>query len=246
MGTPQKAVAFTPGSEISLNTHKLTDAAPSSGFQGGFKIARSARVSCTLGYLVERSGTAGFITASHCTEVFGGVESTEFYQPRYGSYGDPVGTETTDPEFTDLDDDACPADRVCRYSDSAFIDLESGVSYSRGKIAKPTDKGYTTVNHVEVFRVVRDTSLPTVGQEVHMVGKDSGWTRGHVSSTCANVSYGSSYKVLCQHVSDYDSTRGDSDDPIFRVVDSPNTNDVHLSGTHWAKRRWGPCDLQPN
>lgn len=81
-----------------------------------------------------------------------------------------------------------------------------------------------------------------------MVGRTNGWTSGDVSNTCTNVSYGSSYKVLCQHVADYESGGGDSGAPIFRVVNSPSTNDVHLGGIHWANADGGlsiysPIDL---
>ena len=112
------------------------------------------------------------------------------------------------------------------------------MSYSLGKLAKPTGEWSTVVDHAETFRIVRDTSIPTVGQTVNKVGKTTGWTSGRVLETCRNRRPTNDTEdnrmLLCQHRASYPFLLGDSGSPVFRIVDSPATNDVHLAGLAWA------------
>lgn len=78
---------------------------------------------CTLGATAVRNGVAGFVTNSHCTNVQGGVESTQFFQ---AAGSDQVGVEVADPSY--FTGDSCPIGRRCRYSDSAFVRRDSGTN----------------------------------------------------------------------------------------------------------------------
>ena len=74
---------------------------------------------CSLGFNATRQGVAGFVTASHCTNVQGGVESTPYWQPLQTTRPVQIARETVDPTYkTTLA--GCPIGRLCRRSDAAF------------------------------------------------------------------------------------------------------------------------------
>ena len=52
---------------------------------------------CSLGFNASRSGTRGFVTASHCTSTQGGVEGTPYWQPLESVRPVQIATETVDP-----------------------------------------------------------------------------------------------------------------------------------------------------
>ncbi len=260
LGIPLKAVKILAGSGGGVDTHSLSDAALGGVLEGGYQIgtpypsSTSVDYQCTLGFPVERTDTAGitttpgFITAGHCTEPpsrpgqpnrwDGGVDGggANFYQPN--SSATLVGREVTDPDLSSSLP-GCPAGKKCRRSDSAFVALESGINYNLGAIAKPLALGGKTLRHSAKFRIVRDTAVSVVGQTVEMVGKTTGWVRGQVTHTCVRANY-PDYSLLCQHATNYDRAGGDSGAPVFKVINSPNFNDVHLVGIHI-----GWVNLQP-
>ena len=118
---------------------------------------------CTLGFIAVRvppNVALGFVTASHCTNVQGGVEGTMEGQPTWAGNGDTVATEKLDscywtPAGTPFPFGCTPAPRKptppcpvapvpgynCRYSDSAFFALKTNVTTPpttmRGFIARP-------------------------------------------------------------------------------------------------------------
>jgi hypothetical protein len=100
---------------------------------------------CTMGVLAVRQGVAGFLTASHCTNIQGGIEGTVVYQPfDIGDFGDSrqIGVEIADPPYTAAD---CPSGRVCRYSDTAFI-ARSSAPFQIAPLAN-ADFGYIANAH---------------------------------------------------------------------------------------------------
>jgi hypothetical protein len=203
---------------------------------GGLQIAsrRSSSVEslCTLGFNVVRAGVAGFVTNSHCTRVRGGVESTVFHQPTTFSSGNRVGVETVD--RTLFTGGACPATRRCRYSDTAFVKRDSGISAQRGRIAAPAAFDTLAWDGTSTYRLVSEGN-PIVGDVVRKVGRTTGTTRGDVIATCANINVsGSNITMLCQDEADYTSAGGDSGSPVFSNLNSPQQFDSRLRGIHWG------------
>ena len=185
---------------------------------------------CTLGFNGVRAGIPGFVTASHCTDVAGGVQGTPFFQPGSGS-ANRVGTESVDPGY--FSGSPCPPGRRCRRSDSAFVRRSSGVGGARGPIARPAP-GSTAWNDVNKFRVVREAE-PLVGQTVTKVGRTTGRSQGHVVEVCVNYGVeGTNIVLLCQAGAIVGSAGGDSGSPVFRITNSPAANDVTLNGILWG------------
>jgi hypothetical protein len=197
---------------------------------GGLQISFSGGI-CTQGFNAIRLGTAGFVTCSHCTATQGGVESTIFHQATMSGTTNRVGVETADPAYFEF---GWPfALTRVRRSDAAFVQRDVGVDGNLGTIARPAAGGVAW-NGVDVFRIV-SAGDPLVGQTVTKVGRTTGLTQGVVNRTCANIAQsGTNIIELCQSQAGYASGGGDSGSPIFRVTNSPATNDVSLGGIHWG------------
>jgi hypothetical protein len=241
LGIPRKAVVIVQGERARYDTHTLRDNATGGDLEGGYMISRPGTVpgvalACTLGFIVERAGQAGLITNAHCTATLGSVDGNLFYQPDHIRNRDAIGTETKDQGFkSGLP--GCGSGNLCRYSDSAFIELGSEVDYNLGAIAKPTGRGQTAVDHNAKFRIVSDSWFPMMGDIVHKVGRGTGWTSGSVIQTCtaAPAIPGSFDRwFLCQTKANYGASGTDSGSPVFQITNSPNTNDVKLVGVHWG------------
>lgn len=199
---------------------------------GGLQITSSSG-SCTFGFGGIRSGTWGFVTNSHCTTNMGQNNGTIFYQG-----DDYIGTESSSSDPAFFSGGACPSGKLCRYSDSAFINKSSSDSMNVGKIAKPTASDHAepiSWNGTDKFRIIGER--PSIlGEVIEKVGKTTGRTDGTVSDTCFNAtsSAGSNYMILCQDIGNYSAATGDSGSVVFRVTNSPTTNDVLLLGIHWG------------
>lgn len=56
-----------------------------------------------------------------------------------------------------------------------------------------------------------------------------------MTNVCVTLNVASSnITQLCQGIAGYSSAGGDSGSPVFRIVNSPATNDVRLAGIHWG------------
>lgn len=166
LGIPREAVDIVMGTGIfKRETHTLD-----SQFDlllGGPKIEipDSGGV-CTLGYVTDRvtgpDTVRGIITASHCTTRLGGPDGAVVFQPTLAS-NRRIGKETIDPDF--FTGGICPAGKICRNSDAAFITLDAGSSSSLlGRIARTTALGSKTIDHANPeFRIVNDTVGPVMG-----------------------------------------------------------------------------------
>ena len=243
LGIPRKAVVIRVIPRPVLATHELSDRAPGDRLEGGFQTTGVG--ACTLGFNVDRSGEEGFITVGHCTQsgVYnGGVNSTKFYQPDSTVNPTAIGTETIDPPFTSglLN---CEPSEECRFSDSAFIKYNTGISRNLGKIAKPPVLGHTTVDHTgPQFRIVKDATVTQLNEIVYKVGRKTGWTKATVTDTCTKVSVPNplptdppnNKRLLCQVKVQGHGEIGDSGSPVFRITNSPDPNDVELLGILWA------------
>ena len=228
----------------SQETHTLENRASGNTMAGGYMTSGYGG-GCTLGFNTTRAGKAGFITAGHCTQAGkwdGGVQNTNFYQPNKSLNPTAIGQEKTDPPVSSTVT-GCPSGHECRYSDSAFVEYKSTVSYELGKIAKPTSEGSISVNSTDQFRIVKDATTIRSKEIVHKVGRKSGWTSGKVISTCTDAGHViknaagvivKEVKLLCQGQVRAKTVGGDSGSPVFRVTNSPEQDDVELLGLVWA------------
>jgi hypothetical protein len=202
--------------------------------RGGIQI-RFGNYLCTMGFNVTSGPSAerSFITNSHCTDIQGGVEGTQYYQPL--STATPViAVEVDDPEYT-----KCGRGKKCRSSDASRALYNSGTLSDRGVIAKPSGPNNGSLDVVGAFTVTAqendNTSFP--GQTLNKVGRTTGWTQGTVYLSCVNVNvWGSNIQQKCQTLVQNNNALivggGDSGSPVFRITDG-GTN-VTLVGILWG------------
>jgi hypothetical protein len=219
---------------------------------GGIQISRrdpdNVLKYCTLGfYAVRRTSqeaSRGFVTNSHCTNVQGGVEDTNYWQPSPPDLNG-IGIEAVDPCYWwwaggayPMEDPPCespphnppyplwcPEDHACRLSDSAFVRLQvaalgGDIRFRNGFIARPTNED--TINWDPpntFFRIVGERTYLNVGDLVSKVGQSTGWTRGMITRVCVNLNVvDEDYTLICQNQSDLDLSNGDSGAAVFQCL----------------------------
>jgi len=191
---------------------------------------------CTLGFNALRNGVASYITASHCTDVQGGTESTKHYQQDRFHSNTLIGTEVADPTY--FTGGACPASRRCRYSDASRGRYASGVSQTLGRIARTASRGSVTGSLTisgtnPAFTVNSERANSLVGQTVNKIGRTTGWTFGKVVATCVNTNVsGTTITQLCQTFVNAGVDAGDSGSPVFNWTSGSST--VRLAGILWG------------
>jgi hypothetical protein len=187
---------------------------------------------CSLGFNASRSGTRGFVTASHCTTTQGGVESTPYWQPLESVKPIQIGTEIVDPIYKT--GGSCPAGRRCRRSDASFAKYINGTGNTLGRVARTSSTSKTNLTIVGGWTITSDASSSsfTIGQTVNKVGRTTGWSQGPVSATCVNVNVsGTSITQLCQTVVSATVDAGDSGSDVFTITSGTN---VKLAGVLWG------------
>ena len=187
---------------------------------------------CSIGFNASRSGTRGFVTASHCTNTQGGVESTPYWQPLQTVNPTQIATEIVDPAYTT--GGSCPAGRRCRRSDASFAKYINSTQNTLGRIARTSSTSSTNRTIVGSWAITSDASSSsfTVGQKVNKVGRTTGWSQGPISSTCVNVNVsGTSITQLCQTIVSAKVGAGDSGSDVFAITSGTN---VKLDGVLWG------------
>ena len=204
---------------------------------GGLQVESPGAGTCSLGFVTDRDGVRGVVTNSHCALRFGADDGSVAVQPSLRNGGTRIGEETIDLVF--FSGGTCPAGRLCRQSDSAFVDLDGGISSSLGHIARTTGLGTTTIDHVNpTFRIVEEGG-PLMNDTVEKIGWVTGWTQGTIVDTCADIhNPWADLTIRCDYVAEeLDIGSGDSGSPVFKIVDSPATGDVQLLGILWGGGR---------
>ncbi|MBI4518097.1 MAG: hypothetical protein HY699_20020 [Deltaproteobacteria bacterium] len=225
LAIPRNAVVTVVTGPTQPLVHTLRDTY--SPRQGGYVITRllqpSGIASCTLGANALSLNAPGFVTNSHCTASFWGLDGTNFYQACGFYPAQLIGLETLDPPgFTGLDSQhsiTCPAGFRCRYSDSAFAKYNSGIQWDAGLLARTTGlttwDGSTapsgcppsttpgiilTADHSATFRITAPPSQPYLhGLKLNKVGITTGWTSGSIEGTCADYTDANKNVRLCQY-----------------------------------------------
>ncbi|MCY4652312.1 MAG: hypothetical protein OXC95_04020 [Dehalococcoidia bacterium] len=241
LNIPREAVHIAEVERGVFASHTIRKRATDDEMEGGYQIARSVpggESHCTLGFNTVRGGVKGFVTAGHCTEGkddwIGSEDNVEFYQPDTDDSANLIGEEMKDPPLVSTHED-CEGSDKCRFSDSAFIRLESGVDQNLGKIAKPVSVGSINVDHNSKYRIVSDSYSALENETVHYVGRTLGLRAGQVEGTCITAHYTNNRSILCQYEVDTTMAGGDSGAPVFRITNNPSTNDVRLLGIAIAK-----------
>jgi hypothetical protein len=197
--------------------------------QGGLQIHFSSFL-CTLGFNAIRGGTAGFVTNSHCTDVQGGVENTQYYQPEFDTDPGVIGVEAADPAYSRC---IIGGLKRCRQSDSAFVGHSNGISGSLGSIAHTSGPNSGSLEITGNFEITAEGTA-SAGTVVNKIGRTTGWTQAPVTATCANVAVtGTQFLLLCQSIVTSDQTivgGGDSGSAVFGGT-GPN---VTLYGILWG------------
>lgn len=187
--------------------------------------------SCTLGftaYYTPPSGSSyrAAVTAGHCTSWWGSVSGQSLYLTNLPMYGGVVaGTETVDPDHY-----MCGINH-CRASDAALFQVDAGMPYELGLIARPYYGGSLTQDIANPWFVVNGTIAPPSGAPYSRVGRASGWISGIVTSTCVDLwlnNWASVRIARCSDAGNAQTTGGDSGGSVFAMVDS---FDVRLMGT---------------
>jgi len=190
---------------------------------GGLQIETPGKY-CTLGFTALQSGTLGFVTNSHCTQIQGGVESTPADQAVYPSL---AGTEITDPPYTS--GGSCPAGRICRYSDSAFFRASTTVN----PLVAMTP-GAFNLSISSWLQVPGKVLYPSQGQLVYKTGRTSGTTSGTIQWACATInSGGTPHTYLCNYIAtspQQNGAPGDSGSPVYFL----SGNNAWLTGLMWG------------
>jgi hypothetical protein len=187
---------------------------------------------CSIGFNASRSGTRGFVTASHCTNTQGGVESTPYWQPLESVRPIQVATETVDPIYKT--GGSCPSGRRCRRSDASFAKYINGTGNTLGRIARTSSTNKTDRTIIGGWTITSDASSSsfTIGQKVNKVGRTTGWSQGPVGATCVNVNVsGTSITQLCQTIVSATVGAGDSGSDVFTITSGTN---VKLDGVLWG------------
>jgi hypothetical protein len=194
---------------------------------------RFSRFVCSLGFSAVRDGVLGFVTASHCSDRQGTVDSTQYYQPLNRVPAELIGTETVDPPYV-RGIPGCPRGRVCRSSDSNFSEGAESVGFDVGTIAKTTGPNNGSLEIDGTFTIA-DSGPAAVGQVANKVGRTTGWSQGRVTRTCTHTGVSASNIVLlCQDFVENNVqivAGGDSGSPVFRIAGGSR---VTLLGNLWG------------
>lgn len=210
---------------------------------------------CTLGlptYSFNRH-RYGFLTASHCTQFGQGTTGTNFGQPGSGGlfWPDKIGESTLDRAFFDTNANSrCQAGRRCRLSDTAFADYGWETLGLTGRISRPstactaagTSCALTIARSTDDIRMVAGIAGLSAGDLVDKVGRTSGWTRGAITNTCADIKvfdtdaagnvFDTMITILCQYIVNTTSLGGDSGSPVFQF--SSTTGNGMFAGILWG------------
>jgi hypothetical protein len=251
-GVPLAAVRVEQGTPaVALAT--LSDKVRPTG--GGVQIKNNGGERCTLGWNVTTSADeSGFLTASHCSRFAKGSGATgeSMYQSN-AVPNDFMGTVVSNPAWNMScydEDTGQQYTGKCTNADVLFgtssvgakrVARTSGVAPSNTRGTRSLAGWWTTIAQYQ---------YSYVGQSVDKVGRTTGWTRGYVQSTCADVKvnegYPDEYMVLCSdEVTGASAGGGDSGSPVFKSISTP-TQTVWPLGVLFAGGPLNQVDINDN
>jgi hypothetical protein len=189
---------------------------------------------CSIGFNAVSGGQNSFVTASHCTNIQGGVEGTQYFQSLSSQPNSFIGTEVADPVY--FRGGVCPKSRSCRYSDASRAAYAAGVSFTLGGIAQTSGPNNASLDITGTFAVT-SKGTAVVGDVVNKVGRTTGWTQGAVTNTCVNTGVsGTKIVQLCQTFVSAGVGGGDSGSDVFGLTGGTS---VRLLGILWGGNSGG-------
>jgi hypothetical protein len=252
MGVPRTAVVVDRASPVEqLATLRERVRPLAGGLQIAFDPSPEGFFVCTLGFnatIPSMPGATFFVTNSHCTQEQGGVEPTLYFQPTPPSPTNSfanrfIGMEFRDPTYGNPGG-LCPTGFRCRFSDAALVRYAPNVPASLGSIYRTTGLLLSRVGSILIdaanprWSIVGEAPVALEGTVVNKVGRTTGWTRGQVIATCADVSQAEDGEptgvgMLCQDIALLNAEGGDSGSPIFQRTSATSGN-VVLGGVMWG------------
>lgn len=190
---------------------------------------------CTLGFTAYYNGYRAFVTATHCTTVWGAPDNTIASQATTRR----VGVEAIDPNKYH-----CGLN-WCRASDASLFRIDDSIPSIRGLIARTTFRnggggnggsGSLAIDLVRPTFIVSGAGTTlAVGMELQRMGRTSGWVFGNITNTCVDHHYDGAetglltvYTLVCGYQAAMENLGGDSGGPLFRWAGGDS---VTLEGT---------------
>ncbi len=196
---------------------------------------------CSVGFNATSGTQKSFVTASHCTNKQGGVESTPYWQPLQTTAPTQIATEVADPVYVKGAGAGCPRNRLCRFSDASRAAYVNGANQALGLIARTSAANNGSLTITGSFTIGSNDCGTTggclaVGTTVNKVGRTTGWTAGNITSTCVNTGVsGTRIVQLCQTFVSAGVGSGDSGSDVFQITGSS----VKLAGVLWGGNSGG-------
>ena len=189
---------------------------------------------CSIGFNATRQGVGGFVTASHCTNTQGGVESTPYWQPLQTTKPVQIATETVDPGYkTTLA--GCPERPALSPERRRVREIHQRhhrTPWAGSPGRRPPAPSDLTIAGSWTVTSNATSSSFTIGETVNKVGRTTGWSRGKVVATCVTVNVsGTNITQICQTIVNAKVGAGDSGSDVFTVTSGTN---VKLDGVLWG------------
>lgn len=228
-----KALPNTPSGLDFAPPYSLQSAS-SDPLAGGQQIIRyGTNEGCSLGFVAQRDGVLGFVTASHCSSDMFTLDFSQFTM--LPGTIPIIGTEAVDAVWYQC---GFPVSYRCRGADATFIASSGQLPMSVGKILRTVSIGSGSIivdsPPRAYFTAIYSQDDVILGQIVDMVGRTSGWTTGSVYQTCVDyfVTYNlTMHQIRCGAQGGYNANGGDSGAPIFiRVPGHPQIQGSELPG----------------
>ena len=208
--------------------------------RGGLQIFHTTE--CTLGFNARPwadTTLRTFTTASHCSNVWGSLDGTEWAQPTKIPSSNHIGTEYHDPPF--FTGGPCPSGRSCRYSDVTLALYAPAADWDFAYIARTTFSSQFTPGSITIdnanprFKVTASRWGPTVvGIPWEKIGRTTGWTSGYIINSCQNVNLAPNITMLCSDRVNALADGGDSGSPVFYWFGGTDGTEVTLFGILFA------------
>lgn len=249
LGVPEKAIDFEVDGPVVPRLALQDSVRP---IAGGTQIqsdnaAHTVRKTCTLSFPALLNGMRAFVTASHCSRVTYGLDSTPQYQPNLPlTHTDSMNHSPIGFEVADYSLQPCPPHvngTGCAYADASVYQFTGDTAqWVLGRIARPTFGCYPTAcspPNYQIggyFSITRIRSNIMQNDLVSVVGDSSGWVQSTVvTSTCVNDPVkGTTVVLLCQQHAGFVIGEGDSGAPALFDINPLPDSTVSLGGVFWA------------
>lgn len=203
----------------------------------------SALFVCTVGFnarLANHPDREFFVTASHCSDIQGGNQATDYFNPfpqNNHPNADRIAREFKDPRYGDAGGLCVYVGFRCRLSDALLARYTNANFSDFGTIARTTF-ALQRIGSIKIdnknprWTVVGEFGFPFLNEIAHKVGRTSGHTFGPVIFTCVDTGVsGTDIVQICQDWVLAGVQGGDSGAGVFEQA---GENEVFLVGILWG------------